>query len=668
MATNGAATGEMAINGAATGEMATNGAVTREMATNGAATGEMATNGATTGEMATNGAATGEMATNGVVNGEMATNGAATGEMATNGAATGEMATNGVANGEMVTDGMTVAAAPPPPAAAAAAAHKAAATLHEATCTIGRTLSNKTQEFFATLKQNLDSESHCDFTIRTDEGDVHCHKVVLLASSSYLQKVINKNTNSYYEPDIRKATLDKLLAWIYYSDVTIDESCFVELITIAIKWNLIDLYHTSVEFISENLNLDNVCLFYSLSRQHRTNRLGDICSYFIREQYEILHNRKQLEKLTLQHFCEIISYDKINIANEDVIYNSILRVLETRSNNELLTLCYTDTLRFKQITPQYLVDMIMMETRYKIMLQYNKTVDVKKRVGVVPRHWDELLYINSNYDLCKYDVITGKWIKFRELAKSKVDIYTAVATSYHRMVMVGGETSTDITLTEEAQPFGEIPKLPTPMPGCGVIMAGDTIIIVGGQRNINPESYHKSAFWLEVRHRELKALKPMNYSMASPLMAISKGILYVIGGVNGADDFSSRRVQALNLMHVSNDWKDCGLLPQGCDGTNSGVLVFAEKVMVLTTEYCMTYDAGADKWSVTQYERQGDQLKPMFYRDGICALVKKNGKYCVKFYNDIYNEWKLMIKDVPNVLFTGSAVIERRYIYNRVTL
>ena len=81
-----------------------------------------------------------------------------------------------------------------------------------------------------------------------------------------------------------------------------------------------------------------------------------------------------------------------------------------------------------------------------------------------------------------------------------------------------------------------------------------------------------------------------------------------------------------------------------------------------TSQYCMTYNAYANKWSVKGYECQGDALKAVVYRKNIWAFVRKDGQHCVKLYNKILNEWKLMIEDVPNVLFTGSIMTAIRYI------
>ena len=639
---------------------------------------EMATDGVGAAEVTSDGVGTAEVTSDGVGTAEMATDGVGTAEMATDGVGTAEMAIDDADTEERPTDGVPVAAGVDPTQvisddmdllAVAATDDEAAATQNTATRTVCRTIDDKTQ-CFATLKQDLLYGRYCDFTIRVDQGEVRCHKLVLYASSSYFQNIIdsiNDQVYSCHESDISKTTVDKVLAWLYYSDVTIDEVCIEELLTAAIRWNLADLFETCAEFVADNISINNACMFYQFSRQHGLIGMEELCSYFIREQYKVLHETKQLETLTLQHFCEIICHDEINVESEQVIIDSILRVLQKRSNIEVLEMCYKNINTFKVITPLLLTNMIIKHTRYYDLLKNNTDVDQKSGVKINPRFWDELLYINNNYNICKYDVFSGRWIKVRSLSNNEVDIYTAVATSYNRIVMVGGESSRSITLSHQGQLVAKIPKLRTQMPRCGVTLACDTIIIVGGQPDIDSESYLNSAWRMGIymHDRELKELPPMNHSMASPLVVIQKSILYVIGGINSADELSNRRVQTLNLMNASAVWKDCALLPEGGDSTNSGVVIYEEKVAVLTTECCMTYDDVADKWFVERYERQGEELKPVVYKDDICVLVKKDGKHFLKYYNKEHNEWQLIMKCViPNVLFTGSLMIERRYIFN----
>ena len=566
--------------------------------------------------------------------------------------------------------------------------------------TLRRAFGGNSRELFACLKQLFDTEKYCDFTIKTDQGAVHCHKLILSASSSYFQNLfdrINDDSHSYVKSIISKVALDKLLAWLYYCDITIDETCVEELLIVGDKWKFKELMHNCGEYMNKNMNIKNACLFFRLSRQNGINKVAEKCSYFIREHYEYLHSAKLLEKLELQQFADILLHDEINVTNENVIYNSLFSLLRALNYNELCyILCYSCT-KSKNITPTFLINKILKDIndvrqkrldvelkninekrqkRLDVKLknindrrQKRLDVELKNEVGIRPRFWDSLLYINKNHNLCKYDTISCKWVKYRALVNGRVDPYAAVTTSCNRMVIVGGESSRDINLTEDACPVIKMPELPTQMPNCGVFMADDYIFIAGGQIDINSAPCLNSVYKVWIYQRNVKPLKPMHHGMASPLVVIYEDMLYVIGGINSEDKSFNRLVQALDLTDKDNekdlaDWKVCAKLPQGCDNTNSGFVIYKDKLSVLTTEYCMTYDDVADKWSVVQYECQGDQLKPLIYKNNIWALVKKDGKHCVKCYCKEYNEWKVKIGDVPDVLYTASAMVERSHACN----
>ena len=530
-----------------------------------------------------------------------------------------------------------------------------------ASMTFRRDNEDNSREFFASLKQHLDSGQHCDFTMKTDQGAVHCHKLVLSASGSLFQNVfdrISRDRHSCGKTAISKVVLGKVLAWLYYSDITIDETCIEELMIVCGKWKLIELLYTCGEYMSNNMNVNNACWFFRLSRENGIWKVAEKCSYFIREHYEFMHNTKQLEKLTLKQFCNIISNEEINVTNENIVYDSILRLLQTRPNIELLSLCY-QSVRLKKLTPRYLISKILNHTRNVQRTDDDMEVELTYEVGIRPRYWDSLLYIDKNHNLCEYDTISCKWVKYRSLVNGRVDPYTAVTATNNRMVIVGGESSREVTLIEDACSVVKMPELPTQIPRCGVSMTGNYIFIVGGQTDINSASCWNSVYEVWIYHRKVETLKPMNHGMASPLVATCRGTLYVIGGINSEDKLSNRRVQALDLIDASADWKVCADLPQGCNNTNSGFVVYEYRLVVLTTKYCMTYDDLADSWSVEQYECQGDELKPVIFKNHIWALVQKNGKHCVKCYCKENNEWKVEIEDVPDVLYTASAMVER---------
>ena len=517
-----------------------------------------------------------------------------------------------------------------------------------ASMTFRRDNEDNLQEFFASLKQHLDSGQHCDFTIENYQGALHCHKLVLSASNSYFRCEFNRkdddSNHTCYKTNTSKVVLNKVLAWLYYSDITIDETCIEELMRVCTYCKIHDLLYICGENMSKYINVNNACSFFRLSRENGIWKVADKCSYFIREHYEFMYNTKQLEILTWKQFCEIICNDEIHVTNENIVYYSILRQLG------LSTLRFQSSMRSKKITPRHVINKILKDSGSV------QRVDDDTRT----RFWNSLLYINKNHDLCKYDTISCKWVKYRSLVNGRVDPYTAVTTSNNRMVIVGGESSRDVTFIENGCSAVKMLKLPTKVPRCGVSMAGNYIYIVGGQPNIKSATCLNCVHKVWIGHNKVSTLKPMKHGTASALVVNYEGKLYVIGGITSKDNLPNKRVQTLDLNETSADWKVLRHeLPQGCDNTNSGFVIYEEKLLVLTTEYCMTYDNDADKWFVEQYECQGEQLKPVVYKDSIWALVQKDGKHCVKCYCKENNEWKVEIEDVPDVLYTASAMVER---------
>ena len=253
--------------------------VAAESATDDMTTAERATDGMTAAKRATDGMTAAKRATDGMTATERATDGMTATERATDGMTAAERGADSMTAAKRGADGIAAAAVDPAQVTSgdmlllpvAAVQDATSATPHIAIRTVRRTFNDKAQEFIATLKQHLASGRYCDFTIKTDDGVVRCHKMVLLASSSYFRNIINENTNSYYEPDIKKATLHKILAWLYHNDVTIEETCIEEMIKVGNKWHLVDLLKICSKFLSDYINVNNVCLFYMLKLKLQIN-------------------------------------------------------------------------------------------------------------------------------------------------------------------------------------------------------------------------------------------------------------------------------------------------------------------------------------------------------------------------------------------------------------
>ena len=81
--------------------------------------------------------------------------------------------------------------------------------------------------------------------------------------------------------------------------------------------------------------------------------------------------------------------------------------------------------------------------------------------------------------------------------------------------------------------------------------------------------------------------------------------IYVLGGFNNGEQSS---VSQYNIK--DNTWKQCSDMPVACGSGKDGVVIHEGRIKVITVK-CLIYADDTDTWTVKQYNKLGDRIKPL---------------------------------------------------------
>ena len=527
------------------------------------------------------------------------------------------------------------------------------------------------QRFINNLWQHQTKNEFCDFTLTTNNTSIECHKLVLSSASSYFSQLLcdsEDNTNIIDVTPLPEHLLRTVVAFMYNSEYVIDDENVIELLKFSGIWNLDILARLCVEYMNDNITINNACRFYNFALDNVDLHKSQHIHEFIREHFTSLHESGQLRELSLKNFTTIIEHDEINVKNEDVIFNSAVQIINQQTSVEDINRCL-ELIRYPHSSGDFLVKVILNHPLMKepprdryvseaLLYQINKTSTPK----VKPlRYWGRLgkleklersgiYYIGR--DSCMYQYVSkagnNEYIKMMELP-GWVDGNSAVASHRERMVIVGGsnrdagDTHALLLDMTETTKVTQLPDLPEPRRQTSVVLSDNDVYVVGGF-NSNT-GYSSSVYYLPLGSDAWQTKKSMSHGLYRPLVIQHQQCIYVLGGRNNhGPQFS------VSQYNIKDDtWKKCRNMPVACNNHEAGVVVHKDRIKVITEDKCLMYADDIDIWAVKQYDKLGNKVNAFVRSGQICAAMLNGRIYSMLSYDDVDNVWETEHEWIDNV-------------------
>ena len=356
------------------------------------------------------------------------------------------------------------------------------------------------QRFINNLWQHQQKNEFCDFILTTNDTSIRCHKLVLSSARSDFSQLLcdpEHSTNIIDVTPLPEHILRTVVAFMYNSEYVIDDENVIELLKLSGTWNLDILAKLCVEYMNDNITINNACRFYNFVLDNVDQNKSHIINKFIREHFTSLHESGQLRKLSLKNFTHIIEHDEINVKNEDVIFSSAVQIINQRTSVEDINRCL-ELIRFRHMSEDFLVNVILKHplmkfpSRHKyvsqaLLYQIDKTSPLEVKP---PRYWGNGICCIGK-DRCLYQYVSkdgnNEFVKKVNLPEL-VDDGSAVESHRERVVIFGGwnnfvgdkramlldmTDSTNVHVTR-------LPDLPEPCSCPSVVLSDNNVYVVEG--------------------------------------------------------------------------------------------------------------------------------------------------------------------------------------------
>ncbi|XP_048859834.1 kelch-like protein 10 [Brienomyrus brachyistius] len=486
----------------------------------------------------------------------------------------------------------------------------------------------------------------CDVVLIADGVKFNAHRVILCGCSSYFQALFatgwsDSGKREYQLPGISPETLRQVIEYAYTYSVVITADNVENLLVAADYLSVLGIVQRCSDFLHEQLCLNNCIGLLKIADVYCVNELHQSAFNFILKNFkEVAISSNEFPELSLEQLSDIIEQDELNVREEDVVFEAILRWIEHEpATREAHISVLLPKIRMARMDPEYFMKIV-------------KANDlVKGNAACRPIISDVLKMI---YDL---DDESPRSDFERPLIRPRLpaDILLAIGgwnfrtTNWTEAYDTRADHWVDITQGQETRQSGH-----------GSVCLNGFVYCFGGYDGHN---FTDAVRRFDPVARTWQHMAPMHWRCCSVSVAVSNGFIYVMGGRLG--------VSPLNIVERydpnANEWTI--IQPMNEERQDASATTLNGKIYICggsngaqTTSTAECYDPLTGEWTLIapmRTRRRG--LGVAAYQGNIYAVGGTNGVHAVRSmeaYDPATNQWHAAPPMRQQRSYFGIAVVD----------
>ncbi|BHF76075.1 distal tubule morphoproteinsis [Sparganum proliferum] len=475
----------------------------------------------------------------------------------------------------------------------------------------------------------------CDVTLKAGNVEVPAHKNVLAASSPYFYAMFTSAMAERCAPvvnigNVDGAALAQLVDFIYTAEVVVTEETVQTLLPAANLLQLSSVREACCEFLQCQLHPSNCLGIQRFADMHDCSELLLYSRRFTEQHFgEVLEQGEEFINLSKDQLIQLISNDHIRVAEEQV-FEAVLRWIRHRPETrqaDAAEVC--SHVRFALLPRDYLVrlsqsdaflfqnpwckDYLLEAMGYHLLpWEHKRRVTSERMKPRTPVGLPKTLIVLGGQapkairSVEWYDFRTDSWTSAAAVGSSNSPAGTVAApTGSGQVRPPKAPNATPPSPNRTRSLPGPSVPAPTPMIAdlpsrrcrCGVAVVGGLIYVIGG---FNGALRVRSVDIYDPVRKAWRFGPNMEYRRSTLGVAVLDGIIYAVGGFDGTKGFSS--VEAFDPWVGS--WRCVASMAVCRSSVGVGVLngkLYAVGGYDGTARRCLAsvecYDPSADKWS-----------------------------------------------------------------------
>ncbi|XP_018607005.2 kelch-like protein 40b [Scleropages formosus] len=493
-----------------------------------------------------------------------------------------------------------------------------------------------------------------DCVLKIKDRQFPCHRLVLAACSSFFRAIFLSDLEESKKKeivlnDVEPDVMEMILKYIYTSNISVTEQNVKDIFMVANMFQIPSIFTVCVSFLQKRLSLSNCLAIFRLGLMLDCPRLAISARDFVCDHFQLIVQDQDFLELGPSELAAIISSDSLNVENEELVFESLLKWVDHSKEARLKELSdLLDCVRFRLIPISYFRDKVekneMIKSNAEIVKKlqlvkdaYNgKIPEVKKsamkktgkekeaqeddeqenlltgilndsmRFGMFLR---DLLFMISCTGAVAYDPAENDCY-IASLSTQIPKNHCSLVTKENQIFVAGGlfynEQSQEEPLSSYFLQFDPIgldwlgmPPIPSARCLFTLGEAENSIFVIGGKELNEGECVLNSVMVYDRQSFKWGESDPLPYSVYGHGTVSHDGMLYVIGGKSD-DKKCLRKVWAYKAKTC--EWKELSPLKRA--RCLFGVVLYNNRIYVAAgvtdtglTNSIEVYDISSNMWS-----------------------------------------------------------------------
>lgn len=197
-----------------------------------------------------------------------------------------------------------------------------------ANCPLEKKISNKACEILNDLRKN---GQLTDSVIKVSDGSFSVHRAVMASCSPYFRALYTNGMREterreIHLPDVHSDMMSAIIEYAYTKCSNVSDENVERLLPAADEFHVVGLVKECSNFLRDKFTCRNVIGIRNFARRYFCNELNDEATQFIMRHFvEISKVSEEMVNLQLVEMVEITRSDELNVKNEEVVFESVLR-------------------------------------------------------------------------------------------------------------------------------------------------------------------------------------------------------------------------------------------------------------------------------------------------------------------------------------------------------
>ena len=306
----------------------------------------------------------------------------------------------------------------------------------------------------------------CDVVLKVGKRDIHAHRLVLSACSTYFcamftNKMLESEQECIVLSDLDETAVEELVDFAYTARINIHEDNVQALLKAAAILQLPEIVAACCEFLGGQLHPTNCLGIAAFAEAHGCVSLGEAAIDYVRDHFLEVMNCEEFVQLSFANVKLLLSSDYIHATSEEAVFESLHRWLQHdlprrgKHAYELLR-----CIRLPLLRPIFLAEQVYQREVFKTDLQCTELIMNAMIYHAVPEkrpHLKEvvndnprkatlgILFVVGGMDNCRnkvslecFDARKDEWVLLSNSQAACKRLQFGVAILNSRIYVVGG--------------------------------------------------------------------------------------------------------------------------------------------------------------------------------------------------------------------------------------